>query len=88
MTGEPRETRLKRLRIRAWRRCIKEMDLVLGGFADARLSDLSDAEIDIFEALMGENDHDLLQWVTGQSNAPARYQDLLPELRKHVAQER
>ena len=88
MTGEPRETRLKRLRIRAWRRGIKEMDLVLGGFADARLSDLSDAEIDIFEALMGENDHDLLQWVTEQSSAPARYQDLLPELRKHVAQER
>ena len=33
--AETRETRIKRLRMRSWRRGIKEMDLILGGFADA-----------------------------------------------------
>jgi len=88
MSLEPRNIRLKRLRIRAWRRGIKEMDLVLGGFADTQLEGLDDPQLDLFEALMGENDHDLLSWVTGQVQAPARYAPLIPDLRRHVAKER
>ena len=88
MTTETRETRIKRLRIRAWRRGIKEMDLVLGGFADAQLESLDDETLDLFEALMGENDHDLLGWVTGQADPPPRYAPLMPALRAHVASER
>ncbi|NIP76442.1 MAG: succinate dehydrogenase assembly factor 2, partial [Xanthomonadales bacterium] len=41
MTGD-RETRLRRLRIRSWRRGTREMDLILGPFADARLADLDE----------------------------------------------
>lgn len=80
MMSETRETRLKRLRIRAWRRGIKEMDLVLGGYADAHLDSLDDDALDIFEAVMGENDHDILQWVTGQVTPPARFAGLISEL--------
>lgn len=85
---EVREHRLKRLKIRAWRRGIKEMDLVLGGYADAELKTMDDAALDLFEAVMAENDHDILQWVTGQVEPPARYKPLISELGRRSAQAR
>ncbi|MEO0913281.1 MAG: succinate dehydrogenase assembly factor 2, partial [Pseudomonadota bacterium] len=55
MTGETPEHRLKRLRLRSWRRGIKEMDLILGRFADAELAALSAEELDAYEALIAED---------------------------------
>ena len=83
---ESREVRLKRMRIRAWRRGIKEMDLVLGGYANDELAGMSDAQLDLFEAVMGENDHDILQWVTRQVEPPARYADMIADLGRRAAQ--
>lgn len=68
--NEPREVRLKRLRIRSWRRGTKEMDLILGPFADRCLSELSDEELEVYEAMLAENDQDLYQWVSGQAAPP------------------
>jgi antitoxin CptB len=62
---ENRETRLKRLRIRSWRRGIKEMDMLLGPYADGPLRDLDDAGLAAFEALLEENDRDLYAWISG-----------------------
>ena len=75
--SETHEARLKRLKIRAWRRGTKEMDLVLGPYADENLSKMSLAELDALEALMDENDQDLMSWIMGQSPAPATHQELL-----------
>ncbi|WP_299815839.1 succinate dehydrogenase assembly factor 2 [uncultured Jannaschia sp.] len=72
--------RRKRLRIRAWRRGIKEMDLILGGYADDRLAAMDEDEIATFEAALDENDHDLFAWVTGQAAPPARFAPLVAEL--------
>ncbi|QXT38118.1 succinate dehydrogenase assembly factor 2 [Gymnodinialimonas ceratoperidinii] len=69
--SETREIRVKRLRLRAWHRGIKEMDLILGGWADRNLEAADDATLDAFEAVMAESDHDLYQWISGQSDAPA-----------------
>jgi antitoxin CptB len=71
------EKRLKRLRIRCWRRGTKEMDLLFGQYADGALNTLSDAELDAFETLMEENDQDLYLWISGASTAPL---DLLPPI--------
>jgi antitoxin CptB len=73
---ETRETRIKRLRYRANHRGIKEMDIVIGGFANECLDDLSDSQIDAFEALMAEHDRDLIVWVTGE--APFPMEELKP----------
>lgn len=88
----PDPDRLKRLRMRAWRRGIKEMDLILGPWADARAEGLSDGEVDLTEALLGENDHDLYQWVTarigtasGQPRGPVAYAALLDAIASHAA---
>lgn len=73
----PAEARLKRLKMRSMRRGIREMDLILTAFAEHNLATMSDDTLDDYEALLHENDHDLYQWVTGQTAAPERYQSLI-----------
>lgn len=83
---------IKRLRMRSWRRGIKEMDLILGPFSDTRLTDLSDANLMIYDALLNENDHDLYAWVTArigklasQPAGPLAYGPLLDVIAAHAA---
>ena len=71
---ETQEARLKRLSMRSWRRGTREMDLILGPFADANLDQMSAAELDLYDQLLNENDQDLYQWVTGQANCPDKYE--------------
>jgi len=78
--AETRETRIKRLRIRSWRRGIKEMDLILGGFSDAGLADLTDAELDVYDEMLEENDHDLFSWVCGHVPTPDKFSVLLQKV--------
>lgn len=49
------------------------MDLVLGGFADAHIASLTDAELDTYEGLLNVNDITLLNWITGAEPIPAEY---------------
>ena len=77
---DPTDARRKRLAIRAWRRGIKEMDLILGGYADAELEHMDEEQLALFEAVLGENDHDLFQWVTGQVAPPERFAPLMQVL--------
>ena len=68
-----RDTRLKRLSYRAWHRGTMEADLMIGGFADAYASTWTDAEIDWFEALLDEQDVDIMAWAIGVEEAPTRF---------------
>ena len=70
MVVELAEARLKRMTMRSWRRGTKEMDLVLGPFADAHLAGLSEADLATYDALLEENDQDLMAWILGQSAPP------------------
>jgi len=79
--AETREVRLKRMRMRAGRRGIKEMDLILAAFADREMAGMSGAELDAFERLMEQNDQDLYQWVSGQVDAPEAHADLVARIR-------
>lgn len=65
-----RPTRLKRLRMRAWHRGMKEMDIILGTFVDTESASLSDAELDTLELLMDRQDQQLFLWVSGAIPAP------------------
>lgn len=78
---EDSDTRMKRLRMRSWRRGMKEMDLILGPFADHDLSALSPAMLDQYEQVMSENDQDLYAWITariaGRDAGPAEIAEVL-----------
>ena len=69
--GEDLSMRLRRVRYRAWHRGTREMDLMLGPFADAKLDGLLPLELDRFEQLLEEADTDLLKWLMGQEPTPA-----------------
>ena len=68
------ETRLKRLRFRAWHRGTREADLMIGGFFDAQGAGWSGAELDWFEALLEEQDVDIMAWAIGSQPCPERWQ--------------
>jgi len=82
---ESREIRERRLRLRSWRRGIREMDLILGAFADARLPDLSEADLDRYDALLSENDQDLYAWVSGREQPPDAHAAMLALVARHLA---
>ena len=73
--------RLRRLRIRSWRRGTREMDLILGRFADTGLDALAPAELEVFDSLLSENDHDLYLWIAGRESSPEGYREILARIR-------
>lgn len=76
------ETKRRKLRFRSLRRGTKESDLVIGGFAKTHLARLTEEQLDRFEALLDENDQDVLGWVIGMTPPPAAFDtDILEMLR-------
>lgn len=64
------EVRRKRLRFRSWHRGSKEMDVLLGTFADRALAGLSPQQLDRYEALLQAGDPELYGWITGRDAVP------------------
>lgn len=56
------------------------MDLILGAFSEAGLTDLNDADLDTYELLLDENDQDLYAWVSGGAQPPRPLADLLSRI--------
>ena len=77
---ETAEARVKRLSMRSWRRGTKEMDLILGPYADAHLASMSVEKLELYDKLLEENDQDLLPWVLGQNSAPDYISDFIREI--------
>ena len=67
------DPRRRKLLFRCWHRGMREMDLIMGRFADAAVDELSDDELAEFERLIEVPDHDVLAWVTGEAAVPAAY---------------
>ena len=63
----------KRLLFRARHMGTNENDIFFGGFAEAHLAELSEAQLERFQELLDVNDADLFLWVTGAKPVPDRY---------------
>lgn len=70
ITSAELDPRRRRMLFRAWHRGIREMDLILGQFADTEIRTLDGADLDEFEAILGEDDNDLFKWICGKSETP------------------
>lgn len=75
--NEARDVKIKRLHMRSIRRGIKEMDLILTAYAIQHLPQLSDADLDTYDAMLSESDHDIYSWITKQGPVPERYSAIM-----------
>jgi len=76
------DTRLKKIRLRAWRRGFREADLLLGPFTDHYAPTFTDAQLDLLEALMDEVDHDIYEWFLGRQPVPPQFDNEIMTLLK------
>ena len=84
MTGSTRSSeglddRRKRLLFRCWHRGTREMDLILGRFADAEIETLPDGELTQLEHLIEVPDPDLYAALTGSIPPAAEHAGALFE---------
>jgi antitoxin CptB len=63
--------RRRRLKFRCWHRGMKEVDLILGRFANAAVDGMGEKDLAAFEAILDDPDPQILAWVTGQEAVPA-----------------
>jgi antitoxin CptB len=82
MTGSTRSSgglddRRKRLLFRCWHRGTREMDLILGRFADIEISALSDGDLAVLERLLEVPDPDLYAALTGDRPLAPEYASTL-----------
>ncbi|OUS08308.1 succinate dehydrogenase assembly factor 2 [Rhodobacterales bacterium 52_120_T64] len=74
---ETHEHRIKRLKMRSWRRGTKEMDMILGPYSDTEIAVLSAESLELYEALLDENDQDLYVWMSRQTLPPAEHVEII-----------
>jgi antitoxin CptB len=67
------DIRRRKLLFRAWRRGVRETDLIVGRFADAYIEKFDDAALDDFERLIEVPNDALYAWVVGAENAPQEF---------------
>lgn len=75
--------RQRRILFRSWHRGMREMDLLLGRFANAEIGNLSECELGDYELLLEAPDRDVFSWLTGEADTPSAYDT--PVLRKILA---
>ncbi len=82
LSSEGLDERRRRLLFRCRYRGIREMDFVLGRFADAELPRLKENELTEVEAWLDVPDQKIYAWVNGSEPAPAQIDtDLFRRLR-------
>ena len=83
-TLEDIEIMRKRLIFRSWHRGTKEMDLLMGSFADTHVPDMDEGELAQYEELLKENDPNLYNWISGREEPPANVRsDVFERFMKH-----
>jgi antitoxin CptB len=89
-TTDALAVRRKRLMFRSWHRGMKEVDLILGRFAERYLQDFDSSQLDRYELLLEARDGDLYAWYAGTGEPPEELRtdvwQLLKAFKVHEAQ--
>ena len=77
------EIYLKKLLFKASHRGTKEMDIILGSFAEKNLETMSEENLKLFEEILEIPDPDLYKWFTSDDiSIPERFLNLVKEISK------
>ena len=72
-SSEGLDERRRKLLFRAWRRGVRETDLIVGRYADAFIDKFDEAQLGDFERLIEVPNAELYAWVVGSESIPADY---------------
>jgi len=72
-SSEGLDVRRRKLLFRAWRRGVREMDLIVGRYADVYIDKFDEPGLDDFERLIEVPNSDLYSWVVGGESVPAAF---------------
>src|ERR1700739_1436732 len=67
------DERRRKLLFRAWRRGVREMDLIVGRFADAHIDKFDEPALEDFERLIEVPNAELYAWIVGHAAVPANH---------------
>jgi len=84
-SSEGLDERRRRLLFRSWHRGTREMDLIMGRFADATIGTLSEVELDAYERLTDVPEPDLYAWITGERPVEPDHDTALFHRLRHFA---
>ena len=71
MTLENVSNKRKRLIFRSWHRGTKEMDQILGSFANQYIPEFNEEELDLYEQMLENSEPELYDWICGRAEVPA-----------------
>ncbi len=74
----------KKLKLRSWRRGTKEMDLILGQFADNNINNLSEADLSSYKDLLKCDDYLIYNWIFGKEKIPAKLKKIVGLVEKSL----
>ena len=84
MSIETINNKRKRLIFRSWHRGMKEMDQIMGSFANDYVPNYSPEQLDLFEQVLQNSDPDLYDWIFRRVDVPAnKANPILDELLKY-----
>lgn len=74
----------KKLIFRSGHRGTKEMDMLMGSFAEKYVPNFTEDELKTYEELLQENDPNLYNWIIGKEDAPDKIQsEIFTRLKNH-----
>jgi len=65
------DRRRRQLKFRSWHRGTRELDLLMGRFADAHLEGFGREQLDLFARLLENSDPEIYDWIIGKAPVPA-----------------
>ncbi|MDP2193071.1 MAG: succinate dehydrogenase assembly factor 2 [Alphaproteobacteria bacterium] len=78
-------TKHNKLQYHSWHRGTKELDLILGGYADSILEHMSDLDLDLYERFLKEDDYDIYAWIMGWETPLEKYQMLVKSIQSTLS---
>ena len=72
-----KENLLRELIHKSWHRGCKETDILLGYFARAKLHEVNDDFLVVYQQFINEPDWDIYAWLTGEAEIPKHYIEII-----------
>ena len=71
-----------KLLYRSIHRGCKETDFLLGRYGSAKIADMNQEKVDLFDNLLNEDDMLIYDWILSKKDYPDEYNDIILDIQK------